>query len=409
MEVRKTTRSHVCSRAMILLGLAATCTTPLLADDPAVAAESAQAASAALIQPDPLEPLLQAVGYRSLQETLEKELNVSLELGYTLIWQIAGDTQGRSDNLWSGSFDLSAEWTAFEHDQFGTGALGVLVESGHIIGQRNNMDLSENIGTILGVNDDLDNQALVVTELWWRHSLLDDKLTITVGKMDQTAFFDGNRVANDETAQFLATPLVNNPSIAAPDNGLGFNVTFAPDDLWYVSGGMGDAYADARCAGFNTIGDKGRFVAVEIGITPTIAERAGAYRVIGWHVEQPDGDGDGGGIALSFDQELIENVTAFFRYGYGDDEVADFEQFVSAGVGIESPFGRANDMVGVGFAWANPADNDSEEESLLELFYRIQLTDTVALTPDLQFVFDPAESADNDTVAVFALRLQATF
>ena len=64
--------------------------------------------------------------------------------------------------------------------------------------------------------------------------------------------FDGNAFANDETGQFLNGALVNNPTIPFPEQGLGVVLYFNPCDWWYIGGGVADAQADARQAGFTT-------------------------------------------------------------------------------------------------------------------------------------------------------------
>jgi hypothetical protein len=170
--------------------------------------------------------------YRDAQAYLAEQWNFELELGYTLIYQYASDVIDPSDDLLSGSYDIAGLWTAFDDDdgKWGRGQLGLLVEGGQIISHNDDEDLSANIGSALGVNDDLDNTDIAVTELWWSHAWADEQVVLTLGKIDQTVFFDTNRIANDQTTQFLATPLVNNPSVAFPDNGLGVNLTLWPTE-----------------------------------------------------------------------------------------------------------------------------------------------------------------------------------
>ena len=311
-------------------------------------------------------------------------------------------------NLLSGSYDFAGTWTLIDDATLGLGTLGFLVEGGQILSHNRGEDLSANVGSIFGINDDLDTTDIAVTELWWSHTLLGESLIITLGKLDQTVFFDANAIANDETAQFLATPLVNNAAVAFPDNGLGANVMLAPADWLYVTAGFGDANAIATHSGFNTLEGDDLFVAAELGFTPEIDGLGGGnYRVLGWHTHS--GDADGAGFALSFDQHATAQLVPFFRYGCGDDEVADFEQFVSAGLGVEAPFGRTDDLFAIGLAWGDPSDDELDEETLFEMFYRIQLLANVTLTPDVQLILDPADSDDDGPVVVGGLRLQATF
>ena len=56
-----------------------------------------------------------------------------------------------------------------------------------------------------------------------------------------------------------------------------------------------------------------------------------------------------------------------------------------------------------------PATPISRPQSLVEAFYRIQLTDSMQLTPDIQVVFDPSTRSDTDSVVVVGLRLTTDF
>ena len=63
------------------------------------------------------------------------------------------------------------------------------------------------------------------------------------------------------------------------------------------------------------------------------------------------------------------------------------------------------------YNWSKPSDllPDQRSQSLVEAFYRIQLTDSMQLTPDIQVVFDPSTRSDTDSVVVIGLRLTTDF
>lgn len=337
---------------------------------------------------------------------LAEDHHFEFELGYTLIFQAATHTVGdNADTLTSGSYDLAGVWTPLMTD-YGNGSVGFHVEGGHILDRDHNEDLSANIGSILGVRDDLDNQEVALTELWWAWAVNEDALVFTIGKIDPTAYFDTNRIANDETTQFLSTPLVNNVAVPFPDYGLGAVAEMHFTDWLYVSLGATDALADGRETGFNTVGDDW-FYAGEVGLLVDCGGREGIYRLTVWGVDTEE-ESDGAGFSLSFDQEVADHVVPFFRYGQGDKDVTDFRRSVSGGVGFEGLLGRENDLLAVGVVWADPSEPDLTNETLIEMFYRVEVTDWLQITPDVQFVIDPAEGDDEMSV-VFGLRLQAIY
>lgn len=332
---------------------------------------------------------------------LSEDTGLEFELGYTLIFQGASRYIDRSPALLSGSYDFGLTWQVIPE-----GAFNFVLEGGQIISNNRHEDLSGNIGSILDINDDLDNQDAVLSELNYTHTFGDDQLILTIGKINQSAFFDANEIANDETAQFLATPLVNNMAIAFPDNGLGFNAFFNASENFYLTGGMGDSHADARESGFTTIEEGDYFYGSEVGFINT-SKLPGTYRLTFWHTQTPDENGSG--IAVSIDQHLTDNLVLFGRWGDADQDVSDFETFASAGIGIVSPFGRKDDMAAIGIAWADPGDDATGEETIIEAFYRYQLNDLMHLTPGIQAIIDPADAPESDTVYVFSLRLQTTW
>jgi len=338
-----------------------------------------------------------------LRRSLEESVGLELGLGYTAVWQHASDVVEPQDDLLTGSFDFAGLWTLLESPELGNGRLGFLVEGGQIITHQDGEDLSANVGSAFGVNDDLDHTDLAVTELWWAQAFADETITLTVGKIDQTVYLDANRIANDETIQFLATPLVNNPAIAFPDNGFGVNLTWDVTERVYLTGGWGNSVARANETTVNNLDADDSFWAGEVGLTLGDAPRAGTYRFIGWASEADDAED--AGFAVSVDHEVADGLVPFFRFGVSDGEVAAFEKFVSGGVGVEAPFGRADDLVALGVAWGEAADGD---ETLVEAFYRVTINPLIAVTPDVQWVHNPVDAEESD-VFIVGTRLQLTF
>ena len=125
------------------------------------------------------------------------------------------------------------------------------------------------------------------------------------------------------------------------------------------------------------------------------------------------------------------------------------ESSISCGIGVERPFGRRGDLFGVAYNWMRPSsdigspgtstsllggplspipatfigtpwnetdvfsnrrnNSNPRPQSMVEAFYRIQLTESMQLTPDVQVVFNPGVRNDVDTSVVFSLRLTTDF
>lgn len=67
------------------------------------------------------------------------------------------------------------------------------------------------------------------------------------------------------------------------------------------------------------------------------------------------------------------------------------------------------ELVGIGVKWGKPSKNELREQYTSELFYRFQVSQNLAITPDLQLIINPAENPKDDTIAVFGLRMRLVF
>lgn len=56
-----------------------------------------------------------------------------------------------------------------------------------------------------------------------------------------------------------------------------------------------------------------------------------------------------------------------------------------------------------------PADGSLRDQFTSELFYRFQLTQFLAVTPDVQLIVDPALSPNTNVLTFFGIRVRAAF
>jgi len=82
------------------------------------------------------------------------------------------------------------------------------------------------------------------------------------------------------------------------------------------------------------------------------------------------------------------------------------ERAVSIGTGYDARGG--NDRVGVGVNWGR-APGKTRDQYTVEVFYRYDMTDFLELTPEIQYVVNPAKDAATDDILVLGFRLRAFF
>jgi porin len=96
----------------------------------------------------------------------------------------------------------------------------------------------------------------------------------------------------------------------------------------------------------------------------------------------------------------------FVRGGWSDGDAPIYNE--SYTVGLLRKFRRNSDLLGLAVNWGDPPDDDLRSQTTGELFYRVQLAQNLAMTPNLQLLRNPSLNTDKDTVWVFGLRMRLT-
>ncbi len=286
------------------------------------------------------------------------------------------------------------------------------------------------------VNRDADDENQVhLTEIWYEQALLDDKAVLTFGKIDPSAYFDNNDVANDETTQFLGRIFRNSPTIEFPDNGAGIRAAYMPKDWVELGLAVFDGDSD-----WGEIGDN-LFEIGQVMLKTKFGGQPGNYRFLGWfsnanHARWLDASlasEAAYGFGLSFDQKINDIVTLFTRYGWQDPSVYNpeitttdgrfysLEQSWSAGFQIEGkPWGREKDIFAFAVGQAVPSSDyrrsasslRAKTEGHLEAYYNIHINDHLRISPDFQYIWNPfGKDVVADTAGIFVggMRAQIDF
>ncbi len=355
---------------------------------------------------------------------------IQMSVGGTFVLQGAHNiNSATSDGRNAISPSFSAD-VAFERKIEQIGAdMFLHLEGGQGTGVENDLVVFSN------VNRDADDDLNVrLTELWYEQTLFSERLAITFGKLDPTVYFDTNDAANDETTQFLARIFRNNPAIAFPDNTFGARIAILPAEWFEASYGVFDANADWRDV------DGKLFHAGQVEFKPNLFGKHGHYRFMVWantsdHTKWNNPASTNNttyGLALSFDQKIIDELTLFARYGWQnpnlynptvttvDGDNFSIAQSWSGGLSLSGAlWGRENDTLAAAVGQVIPSSGyknatglNAKNEEHVELYYNIYINKHLALTPEFQMVVHPfgGDAAKNrGTVYVGGLRAQLDF
>lgn len=339
---------------------------------------------------------------------LNKKYRLSLGLDYTALVQGVSDSLSE-DNAAGGIFRFFGNWTLIGRDRGNnTGSIVYKVENRHRLGT----DIApQNLGFeagYLGITGTaFSDYDWGLTNLFWKQKLNQGRFSFIAGAVDATDYLDVYGMANAWT-QFQNLVFLTDPTIPAPNQGLGAAFGAMATDNIYVVGGLADTNGDPTDPGdwFETFFDNHEyFYHFEAGWTSS-QERIyfDNIHLTGWYADERKNAlvEDGWGLAFSATKFINDTWMPFLRAGYADDGGALLEKSVSAGVGYY--FEESKDLIGFGLNWGRPPESGLDDQYTAELFYRLQVTQNLAITPDMQLIIDPALNPNEDVLWVFGLR-----
>lgn len=284
-------------------------------------------------------------------------------------------------------------------------------------------------------------------------------LKLTVGKFGMADFFDGNEFSHDARSQFMNWALMDNAAWDYPANTRGYvmgamaelgqptwalrfaftmTTTSANGAIWderigrantqsleyekrYSIGGQKGTF---RILGFRNNGKMGSYRQA-IALNPT-APVVDTNLVYGQHKY---------GFGISADQYLTDDLGVFAKVSYNDGKTetwafTEIDRSVSLGAVLKgTKWSRKDDELALAFV-GNGLSNDHRDylaaggygfiigdgrlnyspELIAEVYYKVDAYQKkLWLTPDYQFIANPAYNHDRGPVNVFSLRAHVEF
>ena len=257
-----------------------------------------------------------------------------------------------------------------------------------------------------------------MTNLYWKQNLNDGRLELIAGMLDVTDWVDVYALASPWTGFYNFAFSTGSATIPTPDDAtLGaFANGMITNNMYFVAG-FTDSNADSTdpFEGFETFGKGEFFKVLEFGVA-TSQDRfyLDNTHLTFWHTDERKDAGvlDGSGVSFSYTKSFFnDRFLPFFRAGYAKDGGSFLQKSVSAGFGYH--FGKNNSLLGFGVNWGQPNETTYSpglrNQIVAEVFTRLQVTENVQITPDIQYIKNPALSPTIDHSLVFGLRMRAAF
>jgi porin len=349
--------------------------------------------------------------FERLTDWINKSARLKIGETYTFLSQYATVTpDGVRHDQTSGRGDLTAAWKVYDHGD-NAGTISLLARTQTNIGISQQFNLSNSLSSALTLNcmqGGGSQQPFTINILYWRQDLFNKKLSFYIGKIHPNQHISLSMFNNDERAQFL-------------NGGSDGNLTFASDGVYaggaavelqatkhvYIHALAIDTEGSAQ-GNLKTMADRKYMESIELGWSSgSPGTRFKNYRFTFWRDDtQTLGSGVGGGIGKD---ELHSGWAPFGRLGFASKTGTAIKQVEEIGLAHVKPFGRRGDMFGISLVHSQPNSGAKHHESVMETFYRLRLTKSVDLGPDLEISNHPTYSNKAYTTALLGMRVRIMF
>ena len=375
---------------------------------------SDEASKASLFRPRAIPSVLRS--YVALKDRLRGEYGLSYGMDYNLLYQHADKSLG-AQNAAGGVLRLFGTWTVFDQASAHPGAIEFKVEDRHRLGTEvAPASLAGQIGYAGLTAVPFSDAGTILTNLYWHQSFWDNRLAYILGIVDVTDYVGVYGLVNPWT-DFINLAFSTDPTTPAPDQGFGAAVRWNPAEQYYVLAGLADANGNPRdpvdsVDGFFNDGEY--FKHTEVGWFGSWESRLDDnIHLTYWHAdERTEADvPDGWGVQVSVSRKLDARWLPFLRIGYADGGGAPLERSVSTGFAYY-PAGDSS-VFGLGINWGRPNRASfgaaADDQYTVESYYRFQIFERLAITPDFQLIKNPATNPEEDLIWVAGLRARLAF
>ncbi|MCF7821423.1 MAG: carbohydrate porin [Mariprofundaceae bacterium] len=320
---------------------------------------------------------------------------VTLEAGTTIVGQQASKQNNSINRDVIGSVDLvmGADIGPGRLHIYGEGSTTPAISANSVIAGANH-----DAGSAVDKNGNGRVQLSAI-----RYDFDIDRLNVSLGVQDLTAFADTTAVSNDETSQFLAGPLVHNPAVAFPDYTPSLVLSHGAEDVVNATllvanaYGLGDNpsanYADLFKFGRdkNTNLRKGIFTLAELRLPNDVGATLGGWMRTSELPQHLGGANRNSafGVYANADGGLGGNTLWSARLGWNSARTTD-EVIAHASMAVEHSY-TEDHVIALGVAWNGLSPDfrstyaNAANPMVAELYYRWQVNEYVAISPDVQY------------------------
>ena len=342
------------------------------------------------------------------KENLKKSIGLQLGMDYQALYQAVTHSLTNENDAASGVFRIYGKWILLNRHKKNEGALIFKIENRHRFTSIPPSMIGDQFGYV-GVPGVLfSNINTVINTLYWEQYLFENRMGFAIGRLDPTDFIDISGYANPWTT-FQNLSILFDPSIAFPDTGMGAVGSVWLYDMINIGGGIYDANGMMTEFGFFQHGSD-FFEHIEVGYSPTQKERLiKNIHLIFWQVDERKHANipRSHGVGMSVNWLFKKKWEPFIKLGISTGTASLMKKSMTVGA-IYSLI-QNSDVVGLGFHLGEPSNESiRKKQYTTELFFRLQLAKNLAITPDIQWIYHPANNPQRERVWLFGIRARLT-
>ena len=360
--------------------------------------------------------------FDSLQRTFgpwfdwKRQLNEDhgFTLGVNAYWlyQAASGSMTDEDDAFGGIYRIQGSWTTFGRGTGHAGSLEWRIENrSKAFTQLAPQSLANDVGitsvsTGFGYSDSFDTDLAVLN---WTQRFNGGRSAVAVGRLAFDAYLDAFPFQTFSRG-FINRSFLLSPTLATTGIGaLGIVAKgFVSSNIW-VGGQIYDGNAVSGDFDRDTFEQHEWLTSVEIGWTPSMERRNQERIQFTWwekDARRKAGVPAGQGWNISATYQIGERWQPFVRLGHSDGG-AGVAAEEAASIGVEMK-PRMDQAWSIGLGWAKPSrithGPGLDDEIVFETSYKFQLSPNFSLTPDLQYVRNPAKNPGESSILVGGVR-----
>lgn len=358
------------------------------------------------------------------KDSLNKKTGIKFGVNYTSVY-IHSTDKISSDNVSgaaSGILDIQGGWNLVNRKKGkNKGTLYLKMNSRHLY---NGKDATSPMFHGLNESGYLGLPATAfrrytfrMNEFNWQQNLFGSRAGFVVGKVDMTNYFNFHGLVIP-WQHFLGYGSSLSGTVNWGNQGLGGVVQVRPTKQLYLMAGMvdvyGDRYEDGKFFDAGQEFEDGHFMYLaEVGYVPTFGERY--FKKISltyWRSDaytNPSGTqvDVGEGIAFSSHWFFKERFAPYVRFGLsnGIGENTFYKKDIQIGHGLRF---KNYDMLGTSVSWNQPNIDGVKDQYTAEVFYRINLSAHLEITPSTQLIVNPTLNSSTKALMYLGLRGRIT-